>query len=289
MFCSFCFPFEAPLVPSVVPPEPSGPLHPPRMQKPPVTRVKLGFKWMIPQQHELSAIQEVETPVNMSRVTGPLPRLWFQTRFIRYLNQEKLLMMILVFSDCRPDSAERRFAFSGPEDDHPSHLQEGSGFFSRSDRTLESGSVSSCRPNSAGRRVVFSGPGDDVPSVPADFDLRGRSAKRRVVFSDSEDDLGSRSADGNLQDGSVHHSRRSGPSAGRRVVFSGPEDDVPSCLSDVNLQDGSVESRVGSEASCHFPWRERRLSGAATTPELCDSGTDAEESTSDEGEDVKLQ
>ncbi|XP_043975927.1 uncharacterized protein cep295 isoform X2 [Gambusia affinis] len=233
---------RAPLVPSVVPPEPSGPLHPPRMQKPPVTRVKLGFKWMIPQQHELSAIQEVETPVNMSRVT-----------------------------DCRPDSAERRFAFSGPEDDHPSHLQEGSGFFSRSDRTLESGSVSSCRPNSAGRRVVFSGPGDDVPSVPADFDLRGRSAKRRVVFSDSEDDLGSRSADGNLQDGSVHHSRRSGPSAGRRVVFSGPEDDVPSCLSDVNLQDGSVESRVGSEASCHFPWRERRLSGAATTPELCDS------------------
>lgn len=73
MFCSFCFPFEAPLVPSVVPPEPSGLLHPPRTQKPPVTRVKLGLKWMIPQQHELSAIQEVETPVNMSRVTGPLP------------------------------------------------------------------------------------------------------------------------------------------------------------------------------------------------------------------------
>ncbi|XP_014893886.1 centrosomal protein of 295 kDa isoform X2 [Poecilia latipinna] len=240
----------APLVPSVVPPEPSGLLHPPRTQKPPVTRVKLGFKWMIPQQHELSAIQEVETPVNMSRVAG-----------------------------CRPDSAERRLAFSGPEDDDPSHLQEGSGFFSTSDWILESGSVSSFRPSSAGRRVAFSGPEDDFPSHSADFSLRCGSAKRRVVFSDTEDDARSRSADGNLQDGSVHDTRQSGSvsscrsdSAGRRVVSSGPEDDVPSRLSDVNLQDDSADSRVGSETSCRLPWRERLLSGAASTPES--SGSD---------------
>ncbi|XP_032413296.1 uncharacterized protein LOC116716568 isoform X4 [Xiphophorus hellerii] len=314
---------RVPLVPSVVPPEPSGLLHPPRTQKPPVTRVKLGFKWMIPQQHELSAIQEVETPVSMSRVTG-----------------------------CRPNSAERRLVFSGPEDDDPSHLQEGSGFFSTADRTARSVSVSSCRPDSAGRRVAFSGPEDDIPSIPADYNLRCRSAKRRVVFSDTEGDMRSRSADGNLQD-SVHDTRQSGSvsscrkdSAGRRVVFSGPEDDVPSRLSDVNLQDsstktrvvssgpendfplwpadfsleddsvslstsdrtaqslsvssfradsagrrvvfsgpedavpslpaevnlqdGSVESRVGSE-TFRLPWRERLLSGAATTPESSDS------------------
>uniref|UniRef100_A0A3B5QT89 Centrosomal protein 295 n=1 Tax=Xiphophorus maculatus TaxID=8083 RepID=A0A3B5QT89_XIPMA len=315
---------RAPLVPSVVPPEPSGLLHPPRNQKPPVTRVKLGFKWMIPQQHELSAIQEVETPVNMSRVTG-----------------------------CRPNSAELRLVFSGPEDDDPSHPQEGSGFFSTADRTALSVSVSSCRPDSAGRRVAFLGPEDDIPSIPADYNLRCRSAKRRVVFSDTEGDMRARSADGNLQD-SVHDTRQSGSvsscrkdSAGRRVVFSGPEDDVPSRLSDVNLQDssaktrvvssgpendfplwpadsslqgdsvslstsdrtaqslsvssfradsagrrvvfsgpedavpslpaevnlqdGSVESRVGSETSCRLPWRERLLSGAATTPESSDS------------------
>ncbi|XP_029373987.1 centrosomal protein of 295 kDa isoform X3 [Echeneis naucrates] len=48
---------------------PSGPLPPPRA-KPPVTRVKLGVM-EITEQHELSAIQEVETPVNTSQVTGP--------------------------------------------------------------------------------------------------------------------------------------------------------------------------------------------------------------------------
>ncbi|KAM4742446.1 uncharacterized protein cep295 isoform 3-T3 [Anableps anableps] len=105
----------APLVWSVVPAESSGLLHPPRTQKPPVTRVRLGFREMMPEQHELSAIQEVETPVNMSRVTGP-------------------------------------------EDDVPSHpadvnLQDGSGWFSASDRTLQSPSVSSCGPGSADRQL----------------------------------------------------------------------------------------------------------------------------------------
>lgn len=47
----------------------SGLFHTPRAPKPPVTRVKLGFKELTG-QHELSAIQEVETPVNMSHVTG---------------------------------------------------------------------------------------------------------------------------------------------------------------------------------------------------------------------------
>ncbi|XP_013871349.1 uncharacterized protein cep295 isoform X2 [Austrofundulus limnaeus] len=50
---------------SVLPSE----LFHPRAPKPPVTRVKLGFKEMT-EQHELSAIQEVETPVNMSHVAG---------------------------------------------------------------------------------------------------------------------------------------------------------------------------------------------------------------------------
>ncbi|KAM7398864.1 hypothetical protein PAMP_018173 [Pampus punctatissimus] len=48
---------------------PSGLLPPPRAAKPPVTRVRLGI--MMTEQHELSAIQEVETPVNTSHVTGP--------------------------------------------------------------------------------------------------------------------------------------------------------------------------------------------------------------------------
>ncbi|XP_008424913.1 uncharacterized protein cep295 isoform X2 [Poecilia reticulata] len=246
----------APLVPAVVPPEPSGLLHPPRAQKPPVTRVKLGFKWMIPQQHELSAIQEVETPVNMSRVAG-----------------------------CRPDSAERRLAFSGPEEDDPSHsadfslrcrsakrrvvfsdteddarsrsaggnLQDGSVHDTR-----QSGSVSSCRSDSAGRRVVSSGPEDNVPSRPADFNLQ-------------DDSVSLSTSDRTAQSLSVSSLRPS--SAGRRVVSSGPEHDVPSRLSGVNLQDGSVDSRVGSETSCRLPWRERLLSGAATTPES--SGSDS--------------
>ncbi|XP_070826236.1 uncharacterized protein cep295 [Chaetodon trifascialis] len=49
---------------------PSGPLPPPRAAKPPVTRVRLGVLEMMPEQHELSAIQEMDTPVNTSQVTG---------------------------------------------------------------------------------------------------------------------------------------------------------------------------------------------------------------------------
>ncbi|XP_034385039.1 uncharacterized protein cep295 isoform X3 [Cyclopterus lumpus] len=45
---------------------------PPRAAKPPVTRIRLGAMEMMTEQHELSAIQEVETPVNASRVAGPL-------------------------------------------------------------------------------------------------------------------------------------------------------------------------------------------------------------------------
>ncbi|TDH15402.1 hypothetical protein EPR50_G00030590 [Perca flavescens] len=44
---------------------------PPRAAKPPVTRVRLGVMDMMTEQHELSAIQEVETPADTSQVTGP--------------------------------------------------------------------------------------------------------------------------------------------------------------------------------------------------------------------------
>ncbi|XP_076591283.1 centrosomal protein 295 isoform X2 [Chaetodon auriga] len=57
-----------PSPPSVLP---SGPLPPPpRAAKPPVTRVRLGVLEMMTEQHELSAIQEMDTPVNTSQVTG---------------------------------------------------------------------------------------------------------------------------------------------------------------------------------------------------------------------------
>ncbi|XP_070685424.1 centrosomal protein of 295 kDa [Pempheris klunzingeri] len=49
---------------------PSGLPLPPRAAKPPVTRVRLGAMEMMTEQHELSAIQEVETPVNTSQVAG---------------------------------------------------------------------------------------------------------------------------------------------------------------------------------------------------------------------------
>ncbi|XP_026185651.1 centrosomal protein of 295 kDa isoform X1 [Mastacembelus armatus] len=47
-----------------------GLLPPPRAAKPPVTRIRLGMTEMMPEQHELSAIQEVETPADTSQVTG---------------------------------------------------------------------------------------------------------------------------------------------------------------------------------------------------------------------------
>ncbi|XP_051254471.1 uncharacterized protein cep295 isoform X8 [Dicentrarchus labrax] len=49
---------------------PSALLHPPRAGKPPVTRVRLGVMELMTAQHELSAIQEVESPGNTSQVTG---------------------------------------------------------------------------------------------------------------------------------------------------------------------------------------------------------------------------
>lgn len=48
---------------------PEGLRFPPRATRPPVTRVKSAV-WEMGQQHELSAIPEVETPVNTSLVTG---------------------------------------------------------------------------------------------------------------------------------------------------------------------------------------------------------------------------
>ncbi|XP_026047326.1 uncharacterized protein LOC113035808 isoform X1 [Astatotilapia calliptera] len=51
----------------------SGHLHPPRAAKPPVTRLRLGFLEMMTEQHELSAIQEVETPVDASQLAAVGP------------------------------------------------------------------------------------------------------------------------------------------------------------------------------------------------------------------------
>ncbi|RVE65180.1 hypothetical protein OJAV_G00134060 [Oryzias javanicus] len=47
------------------------PPHPPRAPKPPVTRVWAGLREAMTEQHELSAIQEVETPVDSSQLAGP--------------------------------------------------------------------------------------------------------------------------------------------------------------------------------------------------------------------------
>lgn len=62
----------APVAQNAVPPGPSPSClsHPPRALKPPVTRVWLGLRETMAEQHELSAIQEVETPANISLVAG---------------------------------------------------------------------------------------------------------------------------------------------------------------------------------------------------------------------------
>ncbi|XP_041733893.2 centrosomal protein of 295 kDa-like isoform X2 [Coregonus clupeaformis] len=47
------------------------PHHHTRAAKPPVARARLAIMAMMTEQHELSAIQEVETPANASLITGP--------------------------------------------------------------------------------------------------------------------------------------------------------------------------------------------------------------------------
>uniref|UniRef100_A0A1A7YQM1 Uncharacterized protein n=1 Tax=Iconisemion striatum TaxID=60296 RepID=A0A1A7YQM1_9TELE len=59
-----------PLGPPRISDFPSGLFHPPRALKPPVTRMKVGFKGIM-EPHELSVIQEVETPVDISQVADP--------------------------------------------------------------------------------------------------------------------------------------------------------------------------------------------------------------------------
>nr|XP_020479192.1 centrosomal protein of 295 kDa isoform X2 [Monopterus albus] len=49
---------------------PSGLLSPPQTANPPLTRIRPGIMGMMCEQHELSAIQEVETPIDTSQVTG---------------------------------------------------------------------------------------------------------------------------------------------------------------------------------------------------------------------------
>uniref|UniRef100_A0A1A8JVF2 Uncharacterized protein n=1 Tax=Nothobranchius kuhntae TaxID=321403 RepID=A0A1A8JVF2_NOTKU len=58
-----------PLGPPQISDFPSRHFHP-RALKPPVTRMKMGFKEIM-EPHELSVIQEAETPVNISQVAGP--------------------------------------------------------------------------------------------------------------------------------------------------------------------------------------------------------------------------
>ncbi|XP_074534904.1 uncharacterized protein cep295 isoform X2 [Halichoeres trimaculatus] len=64
---------EVPAGPPPPPPSLSvlSPVFLPRTAKPPVTRVRPGIMQIMTEQHELSAIQEVETPVNISLVAGP--------------------------------------------------------------------------------------------------------------------------------------------------------------------------------------------------------------------------
>ncbi|XP_041661097.1 centrosomal protein of 295 kDa [Cheilinus undulatus] len=62
---------DIPAEPSTASVLPQALLPPLQATKPPVTRVRLGIMDMMMEQHELSAIQEVETPVNTSLVTGP--------------------------------------------------------------------------------------------------------------------------------------------------------------------------------------------------------------------------
>lgn len=77
IFYFYFFPHEDPVFQSNMPARPflpwaapSGSFPPPQTAKPPVTRIRQGVMEMMTQQHELSAIFEVETPVNTSQVTG---------------------------------------------------------------------------------------------------------------------------------------------------------------------------------------------------------------------------
>lgn len=68
------FPSDVPAGPSslVLPlPTVSSPSSPPRAAKPPVARVRLAAAEQMTEQHELSVIQEVETPANVSQAAGP--------------------------------------------------------------------------------------------------------------------------------------------------------------------------------------------------------------------------
>ncbi|XP_075892081.1 centrosomal protein 295 isoform X3 [Nelusetta ayraudi] len=68
------FPSHVPAGPSSLAlplPTVSSPSSPPRAAKPPVTRVRLATAEQMTEQHELSVIQEVETPANVSQAAGP--------------------------------------------------------------------------------------------------------------------------------------------------------------------------------------------------------------------------
>ncbi|MEQ2163744.1 hypothetical protein GOODEAATRI_033560, partial [Goodea atripinnis] len=51
----------------------------------------------------------------------------------------------------------------------------------------------------------------------------------------------------------------------------------------------SAERQVGSQTCSHLPWRERLLSGAGTSPECSDSGTNTQEVISADGDYLKPQ
>ncbi|XP_037631417.1 centrosomal protein of 295 kDa isoform X2 [Sebastes umbrosus] len=79
---------DVPAGPALASVLPSGLFPPPRAAKPPVSRVRLGVMEMMTEQHELSAIQEVETPVNTSQVTGPEDTVTVPSHTLAWAQQE---------------------------------------------------------------------------------------------------------------------------------------------------------------------------------------------------------
>ncbi|KAK1899548.1 Centrosomal protein of 295 kDa [Dissostichus eleginoides] len=158
---------DAPAAPASAPP--SGLLPPPRAAKPPVTRVRLSIMEMMTEQHELSAIQEVETSVNTSQSKGPESSVPAPSHSLRWDLQEDYEASVVSDRDlqtpCWSSSGQQTASSPETNSSTSSHvlwrerLLMGAGTSPESSESDSILRIISPPSSDSGRGADFSGPG----------------------------------------------------------------------------------------------------------------------------------
>ncbi|XP_069569106.1 uncharacterized protein cep295 [Brachyistius frenatus] len=226
-------------------------LHPPRAAKPPVTRVRLGFMGMT-EQHELSAIQEAEIPVDSSQVTGPEHSVTVPSRTAAWHAEEESestvasdgTLQTSSVSSSGPQTAKRP-ASSGRSSGRSSHLiwrerlLAGAGTSPESSDSDSVLRIISPFSSDSGRGADFSGPAitsygspTECPRRPPESDYRSSTTISTGSYNTTDHEQNNNTEQG---------SGVSSPSGRSRSVEESPAAGPPGLAVDSLFNDSSIQ------------------------------------------------